>query len=83
MTTTVAEAIKWAIEQRFRAVNLSPGTDVSKTRWGAEAVATHNGVLVSPQRRGQLMFRVMTELNERSRQGKVLGSLVGRARRHG
>jgi CelD/BcsL family acetyltransferase involved in cellulose biosynthesis len=83
MTTTVAEAIKWAIEQRFRAVNLSPGTDVSKTRWGASAVATHNGVLVSPERRGQLVFRALTELNERSRQGKVLGSLIARARRLG
>jgi len=83
MTTTVAEAIKWAIEQRFRFVNLSPGTDVSKTRWGASAITTHNGVLVSPERRGQLVFRVLTELNERSRQGKVLGSLVARARRLG
>ena len=83
MTTTVAETIKWAIERGFRAVNLSPGTDVSKTRWGASAITTHNGVLVSPERRGQLVFRVLTELNERSQQGKVLGSLVDRARRLG
>jgi hypothetical protein len=83
MTTTVAEAIKWAIEQRFRLVNLSPGTDVSKTRWGAEAITTYNGVLVSPERRGQLVFRLLTELNERSLQGKTLGSLVNRARRLG
>jgi CelD/BcsL family acetyltransferase involved in cellulose biosynthesis len=34
MTTTVAEAIKYAIAQGLRSVNLSPGTDVSKTRWG-------------------------------------------------
>jgi len=83
MTTTVAETLKWAIEQGMRRVNLSPGTDVSKTRWGAESIVTHNGVLVSPQRRGQLVFHVLTELNERSRQGKVLGSLVARARRLG
>ena len=83
MTTTVAEAIKWAIEQRFRAVNLSPGTDVSKTRWGASAVTTHNGILVSSERRGQLVFRILNELNERSRQGKVLAPLVDRARRLG
>ena len=34
MTTTVAEAIKYAIAQGLNTVNLSPGTDVSKTRWG-------------------------------------------------
>ncbi|MEI9948145.1 MAG: GNAT family N-acetyltransferase [Pseudomonadota bacterium] len=83
MTTTVAEAIKWAIERRFRLVNLSPGTDVSKTRWGASVVTTHSGILVSPERRSQLAFRLLTELNERSRQGKVLGALLNRARRIG
>lgn len=83
MTTTVAETLKWAIEQRFSQVNLSPGTDISKTRWGSIAVATHNGVLVSASRRGQLVFRVLTELNERSRNGKVWGSLIARARRLG
>jgi len=83
MTTTVAETLKWAIEQRIRSVNLSPGTDVSKTRWGAAPIALQNGVLVSPERRSQLVFRVLTELNERSRQGKLLGSLVARARRLG
>lgn len=83
MTTTVAETLKWAIEHGISRVNLSPGTDISKTRWGATAIATHNGVLVSPERRGQLVFRLLTELNERSRQGKVLGSLIARARRLG
>lgn len=38
MTTTVAEIIKYCIAEGFQAVNLSPGEDVSKTRWGpAEA----------------------------------------------
>jgi CelD/BcsL family acetyltransferase involved in cellulose biosynthesis len=34
MTTTVAEAIKYAIERGLKTVNLSAGNDVSKTRWG-------------------------------------------------
>jgi CelD/BcsL family acetyltransferase involved in cellulose biosynthesis len=34
MTTTVAEAIKYAIAHRLKTVNLSSGNDVSKTRWG-------------------------------------------------
>jgi CelD/BcsL family acetyltransferase involved in cellulose biosynthesis len=34
MTTTVAEAIKYAIARGLKTVNLSAGNDVSKTRWG-------------------------------------------------
>jgi len=34
MTTTVAESIKYAIAHGLKTVNLSPGNDVSKTRWG-------------------------------------------------
>jgi Acetyltransferase (GNAT) domain len=83
MTTTVAEAIKWAIENRFRAVNLSPGTDVSKTRWGAQATTTCNGILVSPTPRAKLVFRVLNELNQRSRPGTLLGNVLNRARRIG
>jgi CelD/BcsL family acetyltransferase involved in cellulose biosynthesis len=83
MTTTVAEAIKWAIEQGLRAVNLSPGTDVSKTRWGAEAIVTSNGVLVSPTPRARLVFRALTELNHHSRPGTLLGRLLNGARRVG
>jgi CelD/BcsL family acetyltransferase involved in cellulose biosynthesis len=38
MTTTVAEAIKYAISLGLRTVNLSAGLDVSKTRWGVRHV---------------------------------------------
>lgn len=34
MTTTVAEALRWSIENGLTAANLSIGNDVSKTRWG-------------------------------------------------
>jgi CelD/BcsL family acetyltransferase involved in cellulose biosynthesis len=37
-TTIVAESIKYAIEHRLKSANLSTGTDVSKTRWGARLV---------------------------------------------
>jgi CelD/BcsL family acetyltransferase involved in cellulose biosynthesis len=83
MTTTVAETVKWAIEHRFRAVNLSPGTDVSKTRWGARAITTTNGVLVSPTPRGRLVFRLLSELNDQSRPGTFLGKVLNGARRVG
>lgn len=38
MTTVVAEAIKYAIANGFRTVNLSTGRDVSKTRWSPTEV---------------------------------------------
>ena len=38
MTTTVAEAIKYAIARGFKTVNLSPGQEVSKMRWGPRQV---------------------------------------------
>jgi hypothetical protein len=38
MTTTVAEAIKYAINNGFRTVNLSPNADVSKIRWSPRQV---------------------------------------------
>jgi CelD/BcsL family acetyltransferase involved in cellulose biosynthesis len=38
MTTTVAEAIKYAIVQGLATVNLSPTSDISKTRWGPREV---------------------------------------------
>jgi CelD/BcsL family acetyltransferase involved in cellulose biosynthesis len=38
MTTTVAEAIKYAIETGLRTVNLSPTKDLSKTRWSPRQV---------------------------------------------
>jgi CelD/BcsL family acetyltransferase involved in cellulose biosynthesis len=39
MTTTVAEAIKYAIASGLTTINLSTGTDASKTRWGARVVS--------------------------------------------
>jgi CelD/BcsL family acetyltransferase involved in cellulose biosynthesis len=38
MTTTVAEAIKYAIANRLKTVNLSPSKDISKTRWSPRQV---------------------------------------------
>ena len=38
MTTALAEIIKFAIAKGIRTINLSPGTDVGKTRWGPRAV---------------------------------------------
>ena len=38
MTTSVAEAIKYAIAQGLKTVNLSPANDLSKSRWGPRQI---------------------------------------------
>ncbi|MFT3907341.1 MAG: GNAT family N-acetyltransferase [Steroidobacteraceae bacterium] len=59
MTTTVAEAIKWAIEQGLKTVNLSPGNDVSKTRWSPDEVRYRRAVLPTPSLRGPILHRIV------------------------
>ncbi|MDE2361726.1 MAG: GNAT family N-acetyltransferase [Hyphomicrobiales bacterium] len=65
MTTTVAEAIKWAIESGFRIVNLSTGTDVSKMRWRPKQVAYIGGYVIFPVARSRLAFRFVETLRQR------------------
>jgi CelD/BcsL family acetyltransferase involved in cellulose biosynthesis len=83
MTTAVAETIKWAIARGCRLVNLSPGTDVSKTRWGASPLTICEGVLLSRTRRGKFAFEVQNSLRVRSQQGTLFGRVMNLARRHG
>lgn len=56
MTTTVAEAIKYAIVQGFKRVNLSTGNDVSKTRWGPKEIVFHECVQRAPSLRGRFSY---------------------------
>lgn len=49
MTTLVAEAIRMAIGDGLRCVNLSMGTDVSKTRWRPQETAYAEGLQVCPR----------------------------------
>ncbi|MET0792077.1 MAG: GNAT family N-acetyltransferase [Polyangiaceae bacterium] len=54
MTTTVAEAIKYAISQGIGRVNLSTGSDVSKTRWDPTPVVVRHALLTSPSKRAEV-----------------------------
>ncbi len=83
MTTTVAEAIKWAIARKLRVVNLSTGTDLSKTRWGGEVVTTCDGVLTSSSRRALLKWELSKALSSHARSAKLLARLVRLAQRRG
>jgi CelD/BcsL family acetyltransferase involved in cellulose biosynthesis len=53
MTTCVAEAIRWSIAAGLKQVNLSPGTDVSKTRWGPTEVRFRQALVVAPAMRSR------------------------------
>ncbi len=55
-TTIVAEAMKYAIDQGLTSVNLSTGTDVSKTRWGARLVAFDEAIQVRPRVRSRVAY---------------------------
>jgi CelD/BcsL family acetyltransferase involved in cellulose biosynthesis len=54
MTTVVAEAIRYGIDQKLSRVSLSVGTDVSKTRWGARPVTWAEGVECRASLRSQI-----------------------------
>jgi CelD/BcsL family acetyltransferase involved in cellulose biosynthesis len=53
MTTTVCEAMKWAIREGVRAIDFSFGTDVSKTRWGPDEIPWQSALVPSPSWRGR------------------------------
>lgn len=65
MTTTTAEAIKWAIENGYGIVNLSAGRDVAKTRWRPHEILHHEGYELSGSRRGRVALQLRQFLSER------------------
>jgi CelD/BcsL family acetyltransferase involved in cellulose biosynthesis len=56
MTTTVVEAVKYAIGQQLNTVNLSPTKDISKTRWGPREVCMKQAIQVSSSPRSRLAY---------------------------
>lgn len=62
MTTVVAEAIKWAIANRFKLVNLSTGTDVSKTRWRPDAIVFQGGIAIASDLKSRSSYYVVDRL---------------------
>lgn len=76
MTTTVGEALKWAIAEGVKTVNLSPGNDVSKTRWDPVEVVLCEAIVPSPRLRGRLLRKAYVRLERASRHEN---SLLGRA----
>jgi CelD/BcsL family acetyltransferase involved in cellulose biosynthesis len=79
MTTTLAEAIRWAIGNGFRSVNLSIGTDSSKMRWRPERIAYRTAIQTSPSLRSRLAHftwrsvEALTRASWRNQVTRVLG----------
>lgn len=57
MTTTAAEALKYAIAHGVKAVNLSTGRDVSKIRWGPAETIYRGGVQVASSGRSRMVYK--------------------------
>jgi CelD/BcsL family acetyltransferase involved in cellulose biosynthesis len=61
-TTIVAEAMKYAIQKGLKAANLSTGTDVSKTRWGARLVPFYEAIQPRSRMRSQMSYAAYRRL---------------------
>ena len=73
MTTTVAEAIKYAIACGIKTVNLSPGREVSKMRWGPRQVDCGSVFEANTRLRSRLASTAyLTALSETGIQSRVL-----------
>jgi CelD/BcsL family acetyltransferase involved in cellulose biosynthesis len=80
MTTTVAEAIKYAIDAKLRTVHLSTGTDVSKTRWGATETVFQDAIVVRGSLRSRLARRGWAAA-EQARDDERFATVTGWVRR--
>lgn len=64
MTTAVSEALQYAIREGFRTVNLSTGTDKSKTRWRPTESRFDELRVTSPSLRGTVANEVYQRVTQ-------------------
>ena len=81
MTTTMAEAIKYAIAAQLRTVNLSITTDIAKTRWGPREVPYASAVQVSRRLRSRLAHHLYSHTRAGGPFAKWVVRLLGTAKR--
>jgi len=82
MTTTVAEALRHAIETGATRVNLSTGADVSKTRWRPEERPLADLIVVSPRPRARIVHAAFRRVAKwkAERRRRALDTRAGDAR---
>lgn len=73
MTTLVAESIKYAIANGCCTVGLSTGKDVSKTRWGPQAIVYNDYLHISASFGGLLAYRLYSAAHRVRKRQPVLG----------
>lgn len=83
MTTLLAEALRWAIENRLVRAHLSRGRDVSKLRWGPTVVTRENGVQTGRTWNSAVRLKVFETLKKHSRGTSLVGKILRRLRRNG
>jgi CelD/BcsL family acetyltransferase involved in cellulose biosynthesis len=81
MTTTMAEAIKYAIAAGLRTVNLSTTKDTAKTRWGPREVPFASAVQTSRRLRSRLAHRVYSHTRAGGPFATWVVRLIGTAKR--
>jgi CelD/BcsL family acetyltransferase involved in cellulose biosynthesis len=80
MTTTVAEAMKYAIGRGLERVHLSMGADASKSRWGPTTPLHHDAFSIKPRIASQATFELFDRATQKLRHCQPLARLLGRQR---
>lgn len=80
MTTLVVESFKWAIDNGMRGVNLSTGTDSSKTRWRPLEIEFFGGVQRSPTLAARFFSRLNDDGVRTALRASRLGRIITRAK---
>ncbi|MDR3497279.1 MAG: GNAT family N-acetyltransferase [Ancalomicrobiaceae bacterium] len=62
MTTLIAEIIQWAIANNVNLINLSSGTDRSKTRWLPQSIELSGGYTYARALKSRIAFMTMHRL---------------------
>ena len=81
MTTTMAEAIRFAINAGLRTVNLSITADIAKTRWGPRMVPFAGAVQTSRRLRSRIAHRLYQHSRAGGRVGQWLMRWIGTTKR--
>ncbi len=77
MTTTVAEAIKYAIAHQLKCVNLSPGWDIPKARWSPRQIDYPAAFELRGRLRSRMMNGAYLKARAEAGSGRFLQRLVG------
>jgi hypothetical protein len=81
MTTNLAESLKYAIDGKLRTVNLSRGTDASKTRWGPRIMHFGSVLELRPRWSSRLAYRGYASASSGSGLNSWILRRLGKGRR--